>query len=114
MLLVRWQEGHLACKKQRLGTGMVICLGRGADLRMAQLMPLPLTISCSSKSTGCPIKNDPQICFCNNYGKCTPILILFSLLQQENYGAQNLLFQPPHLYYVATLPSETNTDAVSM
>ena len=27
---------------------MVICLGRGADLHMAQLMPLPLTISCSS------------------------------------------------------------------
>jgi len=24
------------------GTGMVICLGRGADLHMAQLMPLPL------------------------------------------------------------------------
>jgi len=24
------------------------------------------------------------------------------------------LCQPPHLYYVATLPSETNTDAVSM
>ena len=28
---------------------MVICLQRGADLHMAQLMPLPLTISCSSK-----------------------------------------------------------------
>ena len=28
---------------------MVICLERGADLNMAQLMPLPLTISCSSK-----------------------------------------------------------------
>ena len=28
---------------------MVICLKRGADLHMAQLMPLPLTISCSSK-----------------------------------------------------------------
>ena len=28
---------------------MVICLKRGADLYMAQLMPLPLTISCSSK-----------------------------------------------------------------
>ena len=27
---------------------MVICLERGADLHMAQLMPLPLTISCSS------------------------------------------------------------------
>jgi len=29
---------------------MVVCLGWGADLHMAQLMPLPLTISCSSKS----------------------------------------------------------------
>ena len=28
---------------------MVICLQRGADLHMAQLMPLPLTVSCSSK-----------------------------------------------------------------
>ena len=29
---------------------MVICLQRGADLCMAQLKPLPLTISCCSKS----------------------------------------------------------------
>ena len=29
---------------------MVICLERGADLHMAQLMPLPLTVSCSSKT----------------------------------------------------------------
>ena len=28
---------------------MVICLERGADLHTAQLMPLPLTVSCSSK-----------------------------------------------------------------
>ena len=28
---------------------MVICLERGADLHAAQLMPLPLTVSCSSK-----------------------------------------------------------------
>jgi len=28
---------------------MVICLERGADLRMAQLMPLPLTVYCFSK-----------------------------------------------------------------
>ena len=33
---------------------MVICLERGADLHMAQLMPLPLTVSCFSKT---------QICF---------------------------------------------------
>ena len=30
--------------------GMVLCLGRGADLHMAQLMPLLLTVFCSSKS----------------------------------------------------------------
>ena len=28
---------------------MVICLARGADLHMAQLMPLPLTVSCFGK-----------------------------------------------------------------
>jgi len=33
---------------------MVICLERGAHLHMAQLMPLPLTVSCFSKI---------QICF---------------------------------------------------
>jgi len=31
------------------GAGVVICLGRGADLHMAQLVPLPLTVSCFSK-----------------------------------------------------------------
>jgi len=29
---------------------VVICLERGADLHMAQLMPLPLTVSCFSKN----------------------------------------------------------------
>ena len=28
---------------------MVICLERGADLHIAQLMPLPLAVSCSNK-----------------------------------------------------------------
>ena len=49
-LLVGRQEGHSACKKlERCGAGVVICLERGADLHMAQLMPLPLTVSCFSK-----------------------------------------------------------------
>ena len=48
-LLVGQQEGHPACKKQWWGAGVVICLKRGADLHMAQLMPLPLTLSCFSK-----------------------------------------------------------------
>jgi len=50
ILLVGRQEGHLACKKlEWWGTGMVICLERDADLHIAQLMLLPLTISCFSK-----------------------------------------------------------------
>jgi len=43
MLLVGWQEGHLAYKKWSVGdTGVVICLEWGAnDLNMVQLMSLP-------------------------------------------------------------------------
>ena len=48
-LLVGRQEGHLACKNEWWGAGMIICLERGADLHTAQLMPLPLTVSCFSK-----------------------------------------------------------------
>ena len=54
MLLVGRQEGHPACKNRVVGAGVVICLERGANLHMAQLMPLPLTVSCFSKN---------QICF---------------------------------------------------
>jgi len=50
MLLVGRQEGHPACKKlSGEGAGIFSCLEKGADLHMAQLMPLPLTISCFSK-----------------------------------------------------------------
>ena len=31
------------------GAGVVVCLEQGADLRMAQLMLLPLTVSCFTK-----------------------------------------------------------------
>ena len=49
-LLVGRQEGHPACKKlEWRGAGVVICLERCADLHMAQLMPLPLTVSCFNK-----------------------------------------------------------------
>jgi len=56
LTLLFWrQEGHPACKKTEWwGAGMVICLERGEDLHMAQLMPLPLTVSCFSKiQIGC-------------------------------------------------------------
>jgi len=49
-LLAGWQEGHPACKKTDWwGAGVVIYLELNADLHMAQLMPLPLTVSCFSK-----------------------------------------------------------------
>ena len=49
-LLVGQQEGHPACKKTEWwSAGVVICLEQGADLHMAQLMPLPLTVSCFSE-----------------------------------------------------------------
>ena len=54
-LLVGQQEGYPACKKTEWwGAGVVIRLEQGADLHMAQLMPLPLTVSCFGKI---------QICF---------------------------------------------------
>jgi len=41
--------GWAASKKNRWGAGVVICLELGADLHVAQLMLLPLTVSCFSK-----------------------------------------------------------------
>jgi len=49
-LLVGRQEGHPAYKKTEWwSAGVVICLELGSDLHIAQLMPLPLTVSCFSK-----------------------------------------------------------------
>ena len=48
---VGWAAGRASSleKTERWGAGVVICLERGADLHIAQPMPLPLTVSCSSK-----------------------------------------------------------------
>ena len=43
------RKGIRPIKIERWGAGMVICLERGADLHMAQQIPLPLTVSCFSK-----------------------------------------------------------------
>ena len=49
-LLVGRQEGHPACKTTEWwDAGVVICLERGADLHVAQLMLRPLTVYCFSK-----------------------------------------------------------------
>ena len=55
---------------------MVICMERGADLHMAQLTPLPLTVSCFSKIQigftflvlaylGSPVKGPLNECCCS-------------------------------------------------
>ena len=43
------RKGIRPVKTEWWGAGMVVCLERGADLHTAQLMPLPLTVSCFSK-----------------------------------------------------------------
>ena len=50
-LLVGRQEGHPACKKTEwCGAGVFVCLEQGADLHMAQLMPLHSLSLASVKS----------------------------------------------------------------
>jgi len=48
---VGWAAGRASGLQntERWCAGMVICLERGADLHMAQRMPLPLTVSSFSK-----------------------------------------------------------------
>ena len=48
---VGWAAGRASGlqKTEWWGVGVVMCLERGADLHMTQLMPLPLTVSCFSK-----------------------------------------------------------------
>ena len=43
------RKGIWPVKTEWWGAGVVVCLEQGADMHMAQLMPLPLTISCFSK-----------------------------------------------------------------
>jgi len=43
------RKGIQPVKTEWWGAGVVITLVRGADLHMAQLMLLPLTVSCFSK-----------------------------------------------------------------
>jgi len=95
-LLVGWQEGHPACKKAEWwGAGMVICLELGADLHMAQLMPLPLTVSCINKiqigftflvlaDPGSPGKRTvKRVCVCVYHPVMTINIDTFGMQQQQ-------------------------------
>jgi len=43
------RKGIRPVKTEWWAAGVVVCLEQGADLHMAQLLPLPLTVSCFSK-----------------------------------------------------------------
>ena len=53
-------------------------------------------------NTGWSRKTDPLVNFDDNFGKHGPILTVFSLLQQEIYGAQNLSYFS-HLTFIMLL-----------
>ena len=105
-LLVGRQEGHPACKKTEWwGAGVVICLGRGAVLHMAQLMPLPLTVSCSSKI---------QISFTflvpaypGSPGKSAVKRVCVCVCARARAKLQVLQHFPSHLICTTALASET-------
>jgi len=67
-LLIGRQEGHPACKKTEWwSAGVVVCLERYADLHMAQLMPLPVSLSCFSKIR--------IVCVCVGVGVCVGVCV---------------------------------------
>ena len=43
------RKGIRPVKTEWCGAGVVICLERGTDLHMAQVIPVPLTVSCSGE-----------------------------------------------------------------
>ena len=73
---------------------MVICLEQGANLHMAQLMPLPLTVSCFSKiqigftflvpaHPGSPGKRTvKRVCVC----MCVLLTFLLASVMKKNAG----------------------------
>ena len=82
---------------------MVICLERGADLHMAQLVPLPLTVSCFSKiqigftflvpvDPGSPGQRAvKRVCVCGQNLKCNAFSALTLLVgyQEEHPACKN-------------------------
>ena len=98
---------------------MVVCLERGADLHMAQLMPLPLTVSCFSKiqigftclvpAHLCSLGKGPLnrcvcVCVCNSSSKVYQwsILQLCIILVHFNKGKD-----------ASVLTGVTNTNSVT-
>ena len=97
------RKGIRPVKKEWFGAGVVICLERGADLHMAQLMPLPLTVSCFSKiQIGLPFwyqltqvvldKGPLNVCLCVRACVCiittivTNVVLTCNVFSQRDYS----------------------------
>ena len=94
---------------------MVICLERGVYLHMAQLMPLPLTISCFSKiqigftflvpaHLGSPGKRAVKrvcVCVCACVRACVCVFVRLKAL--EVYLLTYLLASRCHLYLMLSI-----------
>ena len=89
---------------------MVICLEQGAVLHMAQLMPLPLTVSCFSKihigftflvpaHLGSPGQGPLNECVC----VCVCVCVCLCLLYMRNLFVQVVLCHVSCIFYVVCI-----------
>ena len=94
---------------------MVICLEWGADLRMAQLMPLPLTVSCFSKiqigftflvlaHLGSPGKGPLNRCVCVCVTTVNCSVLFFSRPRSDGWPPPLTYFLHLSLSFWLTLP----------
>ena len=84
---------------------MVICLDRGADLHIAQLMPLPLTVSCFSKmqtgftflvpahpgSPGQRVVKWMCVCVCGSMRQIKLTYVAFERMLKQHFVSNHLL-----------------------
>jgi len=106
-LLVGRQEGHPVCKNWAVG-----CCLRGAVLHMAQLMPLPLTVSWFSKiRTGLPFwyrltlvvpEKGPLsvcvcVCVCAHAHACVCVYLCTVVSAFSTFKQWHLTVSPPFL-----------------
>jgi len=95
------------------GAGVVVCLERGADLHIAQLMLLPLIVSCLSKiqigftflvlaHPGSPGKGPMCVCVCSIYYISLMSHGYFVLIQYGDYD--EVTYQPEMLATEDLLP----------
>ena len=90
-----------------MGTGMVMCLGRDADLLTAQLMPLPLAICCSSNPDGFYLSGTSSPGY-ESWTKTGVVVVVFSSCSRLGGVHQNRCFASA-FYKIDVLPVVQST-----